>query len=166
MAGTMRVSSVAGIRKTAVRRTSPGRIALAGRLAGAFAIAGGLAVSGALPVPGALGTAQAAQGAMHVSLWRAQFPPVPAGAIASDLSAVSCATTRACTVVGNLEAAGSTFETFAETWNGTKWTVRSTPNAAANNLSGVSCTTAKACTAVGDGQSRIPRRPSAPVPTR
>ena len=42
--------------------------------------------------------------------------------------------------------------TLAERWNGTSWTVQSTPNrsgAAESYLEGVSCTSAITCTAVG-----------------
>ena len=42
--------------------------------------------------------------------------------------------------------------TLAEVWDGSTWTVQSTPNptgATSGSLYGVSCTSATACTAVG-----------------
>jgi hypothetical protein len=125
-------------------RARTGTAGTAGRLA-RVALAGTVVLAGALTV-----TQAAAASGSHVPRWRAQFPPVPAGAIASDLGGVSCASSRSCAAVGNFEGSGSVFGTFAETWNGASWTIRSTPNAADSNLSAVSCTASKACTAVGD----------------
>jgi hypothetical protein len=82
--------------------------------------------------------------------WQLQSPVPPNGAIASNLDAVSCTAAKACQAIGNLEADGSTFATFAEGWDGKSWTEEATPNATVSNLSGVSCTDATACTAVGD----------------
>jgi hypothetical protein len=54
--------------------------------------------------------------------------------------------------VGFFQNSGSTAFTLAERWNGTNWTVQSTPNpatAANARLYGVSCKSATSCTAVG-----------------
>ncbi|HEY3735569.1 MAG TPA: hypothetical protein VGL63_16795 [Streptosporangiaceae bacterium] len=85
--------------------------------------------------------------------WQPQTAPVPTGAIATGFESVSCATAKACIAVGNYEGSGSTFDTFTESWNGSGWTILSTPNAGNSNLSGVSCSSATACTAVGDVSS-------------
>ena len=85
--------------------------------------------------------------------WQPQQAAVPSGAIATGFDSVSCASAKACMAVGNYEASGSTFYAFAESWNGSGWTVQNTPNAINSNLSGVSCTSATACTAVGDAVS-------------
>jgi hypothetical protein len=51
--------------------------------------------------------------------------------------------------------------TLAEVWNGTKWTLRSTPSnsfAGQNALAGVSCGASHVCTAVGvtDDLGQVP----------
>jgi hypothetical protein len=83
--------------------------------------------------------------------WTTQSTPVPAGAAASYFNAVSCTSASACTAVG--QKTGDTgLGTLAEAWNGTAWTVQSTPNpsgASGSSLYAVSCTSASACTAVG-----------------
>jgi hypothetical protein len=82
--------------------------------------------------------------------WMVQNPPVPSGAISSNFSDVSCTTGSSCTAVGTYEASGSVFETFAEAWNGSSWTLESTPNPTISNLDGVSCVSTSDCIAVGD----------------
>ena len=75
-------------------------------------------------------------------------PQVPQG----SLSGVSCTSASACTAVGDYTNTTGTRVTLAERWNGTSWTIQSTPNptgAKGSSLSGVSCTSASACTAVG-----------------
>lgn len=110
-----------------------------------------MALVGIIVASGALMAALPANAAWrHVPSWHAQSPPVPAGAIASNLSAVSCSAQHACAAVGDFEGSGSTFGTFAASWNGISWTIRSTPRPAVSSLNGVSCTTGRACTAVGD----------------
>ena len=39
--------------------------------------------------------------------------------------------------------------TLSESWNGTEWTVLSTPGGEGDNLNGVSCTSSTSCTAIG-----------------
>lgn len=64
---------------------------------------------------------------------------------------VSCISNTACMAVGDYGPGdGFPQHTLAEWWNGTSWTIESTPNPAGNNqLKGVSCVSAEACTAVG-----------------
>jgi hypothetical protein len=90
--------------------------------------------------------------------WTTQGTPNPPTPGTSILSGVSCASATACTAVGwyaesNAEPTGP----FAEGWNGTTWTVQTTPSPAGTDwspLNGVSCTSAAACTAVGEYQDR------------
>ncbi|HZM80143.1 MAG TPA: hypothetical protein VFC19_30785 [Candidatus Limnocylindrales bacterium] len=78
-----------------------------------------------------------------------QRPPSPA-ALASALWAVSCTSASACTAVGHYYGSTGASVALAERWNGTAWTVQSTPNpGGASYFNGVSCTSASACTAVG-----------------
>lgn len=69
-----------------------------------------------------------------------------------DLLAVSCASSSACTAVGDLASGGSRTATLAERWNGVSWAIQSTPTPAGGrsaSLQGVSCTSSTACIAVG-----------------
>ncbi|MDT4996031.1 MAG: hypothetical protein QOD45_99 [Pseudonocardiales bacterium] len=86
------------------------------------------------------------------AVWRLQRTANRSGAIASQLSAVSCASARACTATGSLVDSAGAQLTLAETWAGSGWTIDSTPDpasATASNLTAVSCTAAGACFAVG-----------------
>lgn len=69
------------------------------------------------------------------------------------LSAVSCASSRACTAVGSWEdSVSSPSFGLAETWNGARWRIRSTVlprGAVGGELRAVSCTSATSCVAVG-----------------
>ena len=86
--------------------------------------------------------------------WHIQATPTPAGfAFFAPLPSVSCTAASACTAAGSWDnTAGNEF-TLAERWNGARWVIQATPNAApppsASALEGVSCTSARACTAVG-----------------
>ena len=84
--------------------------------------------------------------------WHIQQVPSPAGAAASDLSAVSCTSASACTAVGSYANSTGTRSALAERWNGTSWSIQATPSPSTTftQLSGVSCPAADACTAVGD----------------
>jgi hypothetical protein len=95
--------------------------------------------------------------------WSEQSAPLPKGSSSSVFSAVSCTSNVACTAVGYSDVApAGDFVTLAEAWNGTKWTIESTPNPAkASQLLGVSCTSANACTAVGSWQKPPPMGPRA-----
>ena len=83
--------------------------------------------------------------------WSIQHPSSPSGSQASTLAGVSCVSATACTAVGNYNN-GTTRVALAEGWNGTKWSIQTTPNPAGGSnsmLNGVSCASATACTAVG-----------------
>jgi hypothetical protein len=66
------------------------------------------------------------------------------------VSGASCTSSSFCVAVGDYEKGSWT---YAAHWNGTKWTLVSTPNPnfSENHLDGVSCTSSTACTAVGNG---------------
>jgi hypothetical protein len=84
--------------------------------------------------------------------WTVQSTPAPSGATASFLQEVSCPSASACTAAGNYETSTGATVTLAESWNGTAWTVQSTPSpsgAIAAFLDGVSCPSASSCTASG-----------------
>jgi hypothetical protein len=84
--------------------------------------------------------------------WEIQSTPDPAGSTDSELFGVSCVSTDACMAVGFYNLVSRKTRTLAETWNGTSWTIASTPNprhSTTSELSGVSCATVDACTAVG-----------------
>jgi hypothetical protein len=84
--------------------------------------------------------------------WTHQSTPNPSGATESRLESVSCTSTSACTAVGSYKNSSGTLVTLAERWNGTSWTIQSTPNpsgATESALRGVSCTSATHCTGVG-----------------
>jgi hypothetical protein len=71
----------------------------------------------------------------------------------NQLNAVSCASPSACTAVGYSAGNPDTdpTDTLAERWNGSDWTLQSTPtgNRAVWVLKSVACPTIHACTAVG-----------------
>src|ERR1700735_4902208 len=105
----------------------------------------------------ALLAAGAAAVLLSSSLTVAQAAPVrprPAAAVAGDLAAIPCASTSNCLAVGNRSStAKQPLETLAEKWNGTAWSVVSSPNPAGSNgslLAGVACTSTKSCLAVGN----------------
>lgn len=85
--------------------------------------------------------------------WAMQRAPNPAGARGSDLSGVSCATSRACTAVGSYyyKISGRVFPLITR-WNGRRWSVQQAPRPAQTNdtyLTDVACSSAATCTAVG-----------------
>jgi hypothetical protein len=95
--------------------------------------------------------------------WRSQLIPSPAGATeGSTLFAVSCTSPGACMATGYYNASHDRSASFAESWNGTRWSVLAIPSPARatnSQLSSVSCTSARACTAIGSFSrgSRLPR---------
>ncbi len=84
--------------------------------------------------------------------WSIQTTPNPSGALQSQLSSVSCTSASACTAVGYYVDSSDVAVTLAEAWNGSSWSIQTTPNpsgAQASELTNVACTSASACTAVG-----------------
>jgi hypothetical protein len=66
------------------------------------------------------------------------------------LEAVSCSAAWACMAVGDWTARGLGAGSFAERWDGRRWTVARIPRPADSFLDSVSCSAADACTAVGN----------------
>jgi hypothetical protein len=86
--------------------------------------------------------------------WSVEATPDPSGAEGSLFNGVACNPDGTCTAVGGYTDSSGASDSLAEAWNGTAWSVQTTPNpsgAEATDLSGVSCTSAGACTAVGGG---------------
>jgi hypothetical protein len=85
-------------------------------------------------------------------VWKVQRIPSPTASFSdSALRGVWCSSASACTAVGQLSILVSNL-TLAEVWNGTAWSLRSTPShlyAGQNTLNGVSCRVGGVCRAVG-----------------
>jgi hypothetical protein len=91
--------------------------------------------------------------------WAIQPIPTPAGAHGSGLLGVSCTSASDCIAAG---AYGTTtsqngpVRPLTEQWNGSRWTILTTPDPAGSVqtfLGGISCTSASACTVVGEQHS-------------
>jgi len=93
--------------------------------------------------------------------WSIVPTPVPSDVTnGSDVEAVSCTSVTFCMAVGNYAAPG-TFKLLVERWDGSRWSIVSSPappginggknpGAYVSYLSGVSCTSTTNCTAVGE----------------
>jgi hypothetical protein len=87
------------------------------------------------------------------STWTQQSTPSPSGSLESFLRGVSCATETSCTAVGNWLTSNSELRNLAEKWNGTSWSIQSTPNrSGVNFLEDASCH-GTSCIAVGWSQN-------------
>jgi hypothetical protein len=74
--------------------------------------------------------------------------------LAATLSAVSCASRSMCVAVGSyLDSNSNPAGTLAELWNGSSWSLLTTPKLVAASLDGVSCPTVSLCMAVGHYRS-------------
>jgi hypothetical protein len=86
------------------------------------------------------------------SSWTLQSTPNPSGSIASVFQDVSCATTTSCTAAGSwVSEGGGSNRTLAEYWDGSNWSIQSTPNPSGAVFSaffGTSCRSTR-CIAVG-----------------
>jgi len=81
----------------------------------------------------------------------------PPTALSAALTGVSCTSRSFCVAVGFVFVTGGT-STFAERWNGRRWSIQQIPNPKPNpglgapienSLAGVSCTSSRFCIAVG-----------------
>jgi hypothetical protein len=84
--------------------------------------------------------------------WTLSPPRNPSGATESSLEGVSCASTTSCTAAGHYKESTGTIKTLVERWNGTSWSIFSSPNpigATESSLEGVSCASTSDCTAAG-----------------
>ena len=85
--------------------------------------------------------------------WALQATPNPVGARNTFLAGVSCTAPTACVGVGYSISTSNAVTTLAEQWNGSAWSILSTPSpvgSVISSLAAVACTSATACTAVGD----------------
>jgi hypothetical protein len=83
--------------------------------------------------------------------WSTVASPNAADLANSALSGVSCTGSTSCTAVGRRFNSSETSHTLIESWNGSSWSVVTSPNAAAQSsvLSDVACASATGCMAVG-----------------
>jgi hypothetical protein len=122
-----------------------------------------------------VGTEKALAERWNGTKWAIVATPTPAGTKGFvDLTDVSCLSPNACFTVGYSapEQSGgvpASLKTVAESWDGTEWTVLTTPNLASqafNSLAGISCSTSIDCTAVGGATSSYGKRPPVQVAMR
>ncbi|HXR60600.1 MAG TPA: S8 family serine peptidase, partial [Solirubrobacterales bacterium] len=90
------------------------------------------------------------------SSWVVVSTPNPAKEGWAQLRSVSCLSGSSCIAVGSLSSPNGFVPqeeaTIAQSWNGTSWTLQSSPNGAGNlfsSFAAVSCSSTVACTAVG-----------------
>lgn len=84
--------------------------------------------------------------------WTATTTPSPSGAKASELTSVACASTTSCRAVGSYVDSGGVTKTMSLAWNGTAWSVTTTPvpaGATSSRLEGITCLSSTDCRAVG-----------------
>jgi hypothetical protein len=135
-----------------IRRTASGRmtqVAAAGALAAMAGLAGALATG---PAASASPVARKAAAATAPT-WKMQTPPEPPGTTDQAFGAVSCSSSSACLALA-INDYPRGFGEFAETWNGSHWTVRTVPDGkTTDDLEGVKCRSAQWCVAVGSKAS-------------
>jgi hypothetical protein len=101
------------------------------------------------------GTTETLAEGWNGSSWSIQPTENPSGATSSQLNDLSCKSASSCEAVGQFTSGGAT-QTLAEVWNGSSWTIQSTPNASGqtnSQLTGVSCVTASLCEAAGSSST-------------
>jgi hypothetical protein len=82
--------------------------------------------------------------------WSSQTMATPAGASQVMPRAITCLSASDCYAVGSYYTTTSAYKPLAEHWNGTAWSVQTTPAFTVGAwLVGISCTTTSQCTAVG-----------------
>lgn len=94
-------------------------------------------------------------------VWTIQPTPEPEDGLRAGLSGVSCVAVDSCSAVGHITSQSGARRPLAERWDGSNWTVVSTPSlpaGKAGELYSVSCASALACTASGL-TSNEPSRP-------
>jgi hypothetical protein len=79
--------------------------------------------------------------------WSVASSPTPTGD-GGYLGGVSCTSATSCMAVGSSDATGNVANTLAESWDGTNWTIVTTPDGGStgNALFGVSCTSTTSST--------------------
>jgi Ser-Thr-rich glycosyl-phosphatidyl-inositol-anchored membrane family len=88
--------------------------------------------------------------AVSASGWAVSGSPNQAPSI-NVLSGVACTSSTSCVAVGYYDNPSDVARTLVESWNGSVWTLVSSPNQGTsyNLLDGVSCTSSTSCVAVG-----------------
>lgn len=85
--------------------------------------------------------------------WSLLSVPNPSGAKGAKLMSVSCTSSTSCMAAGDYYETTSNEKTLAERWNGTSWSINSSPNPSEAkgfvNFTAVSCTSSTSCTAAG-----------------
>ena len=90
------------------------------------------------------------------SSWRQAKPPAPASASQSELTAVACSGTTACTAIGQWGNTKGATGLLADRWNGSVWAIQHLAPVAGGLLNAVACPAADACRAVGsDGNGLL-----------
>lgn len=93
--------------------------------------------------------------------WSVLAAPSPARALASGLNALSCPSATDCEAVGVYQTPAKRLLSYAEHWDGSRWTIGTVPPARFERdtvLNDVSCTAPGTCVAVGytSGPNRRP----------
>ena len=94
------------------------------------------------------------------STWSIVPSPNSSATDSSGLFGVSCVTTSFCEAVGYTFVGGNFDQTLVEQWNGTVWSIVSSPNVSAtndNDLYNVSCASASFCIAAGESYGAVDR---------
>lgn len=82
--------------------------------------------------------------------WSQHTVPSPVGAEQVTLTGVACTSSTNCEAVGYWQADLFSSEMFAARWNGSSWSLQTTPDLAGqSSLNAISCSSAHNCTAVG-----------------
>ena len=84
------------------------------------------------------------------SVWSIVSSP-NASTIFDSLASVSCVSASDCVAVGYMDSGNNVYETLVMAWDGTVWSIVSSPNASTifDSLASVSCVSASDCVAVG-----------------
>ena len=131
-----------------IRRAVAGRltqVAATGALATVAGLTGACGTGPAVSASPAAGKAAAAT----TPTWRMQAPPEPARTTIQAFGDVSCSSSSACLAIATHDNFEHGYGQYAETWNGSHWTLRTVPKAADVYLYGVKCRSAQWCVAVG-----------------
>lgn len=89
--------------------------------------------------------------------WTAHDPAIPVGTTSIRFNGVACPSESFCMAVGTYVASTGKDTTIAEVWNGSSWSISSTPNPAESlsRLEAVSCASSTHCVAVGNYAPRV-----------
>ena len=85
--------------------------------------------------------------------WSIVTSPNTSTTLGNVLNGVNCTSTSFCMAAGYYIDSSSAYQTLIEEWNGTSWSIVTSPNTSTtlgNVLNGVSCTSTTFCMAVGD----------------